>query len=262
MPDEPVADSKRFRMRLQKRLEEVVGDTDHISVGRYLEAELGINVRAFGGTRAYISWDQVSHWGLRDVPCSITLVGNLVAKTRPSAAKQFREQVVRIFSEESSAYRRDEDFGVHPAIDSAFQANLAEAIRGINQAAFVAARDFISRADQELMPGGDNREAVRAVFDETENVFKMMFGGAIALNKTTVHAHLRPYVETAYTDSTAKRSAVKSCDSLIDWADACHNYRHAAGELEPTSPPEDLAVALVGQGIAFVRWLIDPQRRP
>lgn len=260
-PDELVSDSERLRMRVQKRFAKVARKKEEeLEIGHFLEDELGIKVIKRTGYLSYVPWDQVDKWELRDILCSITLIGRLLAKSRPQDAQHFRAELVRIFTEESAAYRLDDDFGVHPAIDSAFQANLAEAIRGTSQAAFVAAKEFLLKADQGLMPDGDSREAVRAAFDAVENVFRVMFGGAIALNKTTVQAHLRPFLETAYTDATAKRAALKSCESLIDWADACHYYRHATGQPEPNSPPEELAVALVGQGIAFVRWLVDLQR--
>ena len=89
----------------------------------------------------------------------------------------------------------------------------------------------------------------------------MTFDGAIALNSATVQSYLRPFIERTHADKIAKRTALKTCDSLKDWADACHNYRHAPGEPDPARPPEELAVVLVSQGFTYVRWLADLKRR-
>jgi len=44
--------------------------------------------------------------------------------------------------------------------------------------------------------------------------------------------------------------------SFADWVDGMHTYRHAAGMPEPAPPPFDLAVVIIGQGAAHLRWLI------
>jgi hypothetical protein len=43
---------------------------------------------------------------------------------------------------------------------------------------------------------------------------------------------------------------------FADWVDACHNYRHEDGIEEPSQPPIELAVELIGVGGSFLRWLI------
>ena len=44
--------------------------------------------------------------------------------------------------------------------------------------------------------------------------------------------------------------------SFADWVDACHNYRHEEGVEEPSQPPLDLAIELIGVGSGFLWWLI------
>ena len=260
-PDEPISDSPRLRMRLQKRFERSVSGTEHPHVGRYLEAELGIKVLHRGVSHPYIHWDAVQKWALRDVLCAVTLIGEHVDSKGQGAAREYKAEVTRIFSEECASYRVDSECGVHPAVDASYQATLASAVRGLHPKSYAAARDYLTRADNSLMPDGDGRDAIRAAFDAVENVFRMMFDGAISLNKSTLQSHLRPLLERLFPDDAARRTALKFHDAFIDWADACHNYRHAAGQPEPAQPPEELTVALVSQGFGYVRWLADLRRR-
>lgn len=260
-PDEALSDSPRFRRRLSKRFDATVESDDHPAFGAHLERELGIAVLSPGSWTDYIHWDDILDWELRDILCAITLVGRYASTKKTHEASQYPAQIARIFTEESANYRLDEKCGVHPGVDTAYQANYVASIRGTEQEAYTAARSFLSKADDNLMPDGDRREAVRAAFDAVENIFKIAFDGAISLNKMTINGHLRPFVERTHTDVVAKRTALKSCEALMDWADACHNYRHAHGEPEPAAPPEELVVVLVSQGFSYVRWLADLRRR-
>lgn len=42
---------------------------------------------------------------------------------------------------------------------------------------------------------------------------------------------------------------------MKDWVNACHKYRHGPNAEEPIEPPLDLAIALVGNGLNFARWI-------
>ena len=46
-------------------------------------------------------------------------------------------------------------------------------------------------------------------------------------------------------------------NSLADWVDALHNYRHGQGVPEPVAPSEELAVYVLSSGAAFARQLAD-----
>lgn len=260
-PEEAVADSLRLRKRLARHFEATVLRPDEHEFGRLLEQELGIDVLVSAPRGYRIPWDRIDRWALRDVLCTITLVGRYAHALGGNAGANYPKELARILSEESASYRLDKKCGVHPAVDSAHQANLASTVRGIGKDTHRTTRAFIVKADENLLPQGDQREAIRSAFDAVENVFKMSFDGAIALNSGTVQSYLRPFVERTHADTIARRTALKTCDSMKDWADACHNYRHAPGEPDPAPPPEELAVVLVSQGFTYVRWLADLERR-
>jgi hypothetical protein len=46
-------------------------------------------------------------------------------------------------------------------------------------------------------------------------------------------------------------------NSLKDWVDAAHFYRHEQGAEEVTRPPLRLAVYIVSSGASHVRWLAE-----
>jgi hypothetical protein len=241
-------------MRLLK-LYEAKCANDHATLGAFMERELGIKVLHKGPYNIYIAWSEMLKWELRDVLCSVTLVGKYLQNRGRSQG--FVSEVNRILSEEHSAYTVDNEFGVHPAIDTAYRLSVVATVRALGGDNYAAARNYVERADEQLLPNGDLREAVRAAFAATENVFKMTFKGTTQLHTPTMQAHLRPWVDRLHSEPTAKRAALRICDSMQDWVEACHNYRHAENKPEPEPPPEHVAVSLVSQGIAYLRWLVD-----
>ncbi|MCX5578864.1 hypothetical protein [Kaistia terrae] len=258
--DSAASDSERLRNRLSKRFELSVGERSY-EVGSFLERELGIELLRLGSDRYYLRWDDFRKVELRDLLDSVTLIGRSVrAQNQHLGAIYFRE-VSRIFEEERTAYRLDEDFGVHPSIDPAYEANLESAVRGLSSLGFNAARDYLQKADDELLPSGDTRQAIRSVFDAVENVFKQVFPKATSVNSKTIQNELRPHVERSHADGPEKRTALKNVEALTDWVDGCHNYRHEPGHQEPIPPQEGLAVLIVSQGIGYARWLAELSKK-
>lgn len=260
-PPEPLKDSKRLRKRMARLFDSTVRDFDEYDLGRYIEGELGIDVVSHGPMSAYVDWNDILLWELRDLLCVITLIGRYASRKSHPEAKAYPATVSRILAEEAASYRIDDQCGVHPLIDSAFSANLAAALRGLEGEPGAATQRFMALADENLLPGGDLREVVRASFDAVENLFKANFRGATSLNKANIQTKLRPAIELYYSEPHAKRSALKICDGLLDWAEACHIYRHAPGTEEPSPPPEEVAVALASQAFTYVRWLSDVSLR-
>jgi hypothetical protein len=52
-------------------------------------------------------------------------------------------------------------------------------------------------------------------------------------------------------------SASKLAASVGEWVDACHFYRHEAGNEDVVQPPLTLAVNLVSVGASYIRWLAE-----
>lgn len=259
-PEHEVQDSDRLRMRLMKVISGHAKDLNAPNLANHLERELGIRVLRTGYDGSNIRWDELLRWSNRDVLCSITLIFRQLYWRSQEHGERFIFDLRRVFSEEHAAYTIDDAGGVHPFVDSTYQAHFAAVVRNLGAAGNNGALGFVQRADEQLMPGGDRREAIRAIFDAAENLFKITFNGTIALNKDTIQKHLQPHFANNGAEAVEQRASAKLSASLIDWADACHNYRHAPGAPDPAAPSEALAVALVSQGLGYVRWLCDLQQ--
>lgn len=257
--DELLDDSKRFRFRVMKEMEQSIDHKKIYNFGSYLESKLGIHVLRSGINAYYILWGDILEWELRDVLCSITLTYRFLGFKEYSEKIQmnFLFQIRSIFEEERMKYQIDEKGGVHPFVDPSFQANFSAAVRRLSGAEFRATKEYIEKADQNLLPSGDLREAIRATFDAAENTFKYMFSRATRLNSQNIESHFKPFVQKKYKGTIEQKASLKNLEAFRDWVDACHNYRHAEGQPDPAAPPEELAVAMVSQGISHLRWLVD-----
>lgn len=259
-PDRPIEESKRLRNRLLQVFKQVAGKESK-NLGHAIERELGVRIVKFQYDY-FVDWHDFSNLEMRDFLDTVTICREFATGLNgiPSRATLVKE-LNRIFSEETSAYVVDDQLGVHPSVDPSFRAILDSAVRGLGGADFEAVRLHLEKADLSLLPKGDRRDAVRSIFDAVENVFKQTFQGAISINTGTIQTILKPTVERIYQDEVERRTALKLVESLKDWVDGCHNYRHEAGKPEPAAPPEELAVLMVSNGIAFTRWLVDIRMR-
>lgn len=258
-PDQPIEDSVRLRNRLIELIKRISGD-DSTRLGRSVERELGVKVLA-SNYNVYVVWGVFEKLEMRDLLDTISLCRGFAGQKGVPPLPRLVLEFNRIFREERSSYFVDDDLCVHPAVDPSFRAILESAVRGLGDGDYSAARIHLERADIALLPHNDSKEAVRAIFDAVENVFKQTFMGTTSINSTAIQNHLKPLVERLYAEGVERRTALKQVDSLRNWVDGCHNYRHEPGHPEPTFPPEDLAVLLVSNGIAFTRWIADLRLR-
>lgn len=258
-PDTLRNDSPRLRRRIAKLLELRI-DNRAYDIGQRLERELGIQVVFRSGGSSYINWKQFLEWELRDVLDAITIVGRATSTSTAQRNAVFVSEANRVFKEESAAYVVDADYGVHPIVDAAFSASLSSAVRGLAGRS-QAALEHVETAEKELLPGGNTRSAIRAVFDAVENLFKQMFPGVTHVNSGAIKNDLRPLVQSTYDAGVEQHAALKCVEAFSDWVNACHFFRHDAGEVVSTPPSEDLTVALVSQGLGHIRWLSDIRAR-
>ncbi len=231
-----------------------------VGYGRYLEAELGVEV-VQSGYNLFVNWrDFLTRCELPVFLDAITLIHRLAQRQQHNLnLRGYRERVERIFRETNVAYRLDEECGVHPFVDSAFEVSRSAAIAGLDAGRYAAAREHVERSDQAMLAvAPDYRQAIRSIFDTTETIFKLMFSRENQLNSRAIQNKLKPVIEARYSEgTTAMRAVNKQRDGFEDWINSAHNYRHAAGEQEPSQPPKELAELMVSQGFGWVRWLVE-----
>lgn len=167
--------------------------------------------------------------------------------------------VSRALKEENVAYQVDRLGGVHPAFDEEFVAKRQATIAGLGGTRYAAVLDFYQKSIADLKPPYDTRDAVRMSFEAIENLTKLMLP-IRRLTPNEVERHLKPLALTAL--SGTERNAVSlMLNALSDWVTACQQYRHASGNEEPDPPSLDLALWIVSDGAAHLRWLVALDRR-
>ena len=143
---------------------------------------------------------------------------------------------------------------MHPAHDEEFDASRRATIAALDKPRYAAARKFFKEAIADLKQPRDTRDAVRKTFEALENVAKLMCPGDIArLTDTEVKKYLRP-IALEGTNGTERNARGSMIVSLAEWVNACQQYRHAAGQPEPDAPSLDLAILMVSEGAAYLRW--------
>jgi hypothetical protein len=222
---------------------------------RYFMAELGVEVPYSYG----YDWRRfIRTCELRDALDIVTLAYRLLMdRRRGDMAQKFANEVSRIFAEEGAAYSVDDAGGVHLAVDTEFARNRVAAIASLEGARYRAALTEFDAAFTALDGDSpDTKEGVRRTFGAAEALFRLMCPRAPRLGAKEARDYLGPIVDATHkADATAIRAAQRSLSGLSDWIDAAHFYRHEQGTEEPTAPPFDLAILLISQGAAFLRWL-------
>jgi hypothetical protein len=173
-------------------------------------------------------------------------------------AKRWLENVRRIFAEENLHYSFDDAGGGHFSYDKEFNFSVAAAIAALGLPRYENARQEFDdgRAKLAQVPP-DGKGGIRSTFTAAEGIFKLMFPSAPRLTAKEAE-QLKPILQKVYAgDTPALGASKKMLESLKEWVDAAHFYRHEAGSESIAQPPLNLAVHLVSVGAANVRWLIE-----
>lgn len=257
----PQKDSERFRRRLGAFFRErLFGRRDDIAIMLSREIGLVVPYRTNYGydiSRLFLNAE------LRDVLDSITEVWFFLSSDwaiqSQNLAEDWKNFVERVFLEENLGYRLDEECGVHYFVDEEFERNRISALSCLAEVKYAAVRAEFEKAHSKLdLDPAQTKEAVRAIFESLEILSKLIFEDIPRLNSFVVQSKIKPLAQEFYKgDSTAIKAAEKMLDSLCDWIEACHLYRHGQKVEEPNDPPLGLAVELVSTGASYLRWLVE-----
>lgn len=257
-PPELLPDSERARRRIGHLIAEYM---DKDSFGVVLARKLGIPVPHNYSYSS--SWPGIiAKMELRDFLDSITvLYGSLQNKFQAEKSRILRGRFLQgareIFREENVGYWIDDECGVHLKVDAAFEGERASLILGLESARYNNVRSNVDATFQALdETPADYKRAVRSIFSAAEGLFKLTFKKPQQMNSGEIQTHLKPAIDRIYaSDVYALRCSQKQCESLRDWVDGAHFYRHEAGSAEPSPPPPETAILMVSQGMAYIRWL-------
>jgi len=252
--------------RMRRRLGTLIGAQNLDGFAMVLASELGINLDQIRGKYPSYWPEFLEEVDLRDCLDTITIRHHNLAPhyyddDGAESAKmraKFLSEVRRIFREEQISYRVDDLGGVHFLVDTAFEQSRVAVLSGLGKARYEAARTLFEASMCALdSTPPDAKAAVRNTFFAVEGLFRLMFPSAHQLSGSEVQKHLKPRVDQIYEEQKpAIYVAQKQLNSLREWIDAAHFYRHEPGTEEPAQPPIEIAIELVSQGAAWLRWLV------
>jgi hypothetical protein len=248
------SDSLRFRNRLSGLVSQFWNDMQ--SPAAFVKLEVGIE---FPNGYYQTGWDNFIKDGplgdVLDVVTALFRLANTNSHFSPFRPSAWRASVQRIFDEERLSYQMDAMGGIRFRVDEAFEAERSSAIGVLSAPRYAATRaaldDGFAGFDQSPH---DTRAAIRGIFDAAETLFKLMFPNVARLGASEVDRELARLLETQYSGASLKFARMQN-KSFREWVNAAHTYRHAQGVEDPDPPALDLALAAVGAGTAFVRWL-------
>jgi hypothetical protein len=256
-PADLAEDSTRMRVRLAATVQDIsYGQRSELP--EFITRRIGVRFPQRGG---YPSWEVFFTEGdLRDVLDAITVIYDFAReKQLLTLRREWLPDVRRIFQEERVRYRVDNNGVVHFAVDEEFERTRQGTLAGLSAPRYSAARGAFEHAYEVLAEQPPNGKlALRGVFEALEITFKLFFPRAQRLGGSELRQFLKPEIDRRYArDAAALRSAQKLHNSLVEWVDGIHFYRHGQGVEEPTQPPLDVAILGVSTGAAFLRWLLE-----
>ncbi|MFY0619117.1 hypothetical protein [Shimia sp.] len=258
-PDELIAESDDLRHRLVACMYKYVGE-----IGKYMAAkdmldeELALIV--FEASKKYSWQDCFKNARIQKVlsaPSVIYFFLTLNAGRKAYLANDFRDNINRIFVEESAAYYADDVCVVHPKPDEAHRLIHLRTIKGLSGGDFEAARGHIAKSDECILQDPPDWEnSIYQTFKAAENIFKQLTDDS-QLNSAKLDKRFKPILDGKMNEATGrdKRAANRAYNGLKEWVQAAHEYRHDAGDAAVVQPSEELALVLISEGYGFVRWM-------
>jgi hypothetical protein len=254
---DPTQDSQRMRRRIAVAIRDN-GVFEHLD--KKVEHELGVHVPAHGLWVKFLA-----ECDLRDVLDLVTVAFNYlvglyrIGGVQQEAPGRWLAEIERIFAEENVHYRVDGQGGVHFHFDEEFARNRAATVAVLQAARYANSLHAFEEgmaALRSVPPNG--KGAIRGVFAAAEGIFRLILPNMPRLGAAELDG-LAPLLQRAQPNGyTARRASAKMLNSLKDWADAAHFYRHEQGTPdEIAQPPLRLAVYIVSAGASHLRWLAE-----
>lgn len=249
----PQMDSPRFRARF-------VAKIDSLSFNKFgarnnIRLELGLTVGTYGSRPTYFKFESfINSIAIADLLSCITIIYQAISLDANAQRKDYIAFVSRAMREENMSYRLDEAAGVHYFVDEEFERSRSATLAGLMGAQFEGAREALEQSHKAML-SQDTLTAVRRAFDAVENVFKLRFDVS-RLGASEIKSKMNPLMPHAYSGRGVD-AANRLIASFSEWTNAAHQYRHAPGEADPSPPSTELAVLLISQANANLRWLLD-----
>jgi hypothetical protein len=263
----PAPDSVKMRSRLAAFHDAHLRPyNDHLAKALHLWHGIEIrHIASYEGT--FFDFADFYHKStITDLLDAITQIWQLLRDNRNKGLAELWVKFVDIaLTDENVAYEIDAEGGIHPRVDEEFQHNRAATVAALQAPRYRAALEQFEAAQAALNAAPPNgKNAIRDTFESVESIFKLMCGNPKPqrISAQEVRTRLKQIIAPLYGGNLPAQTAAElMCESLADWINAAHRYRHAPGEEEPLPPPLDVAVLMMSAGASWVRWLAELDAR-
>ncbi len=170
---------------------------------------------------------------VRDVLDAVTIFGLLVHPPKDHMWIAFCQRAMR---EEGMKYEVRDDGSVAYFIAPEFQGAADDAVAALNGVKFAGASAGIANAVRELNRlDGSPKAAIRETYTAVETAFKVALTTNATLGEREIAATLGPAVDRLFSsaDPVARGAAAGVMQSMKDWVNAVHKYRHGHDHPEP-----------------------------
>jgi hypothetical protein len=253
----PARDSQRFRTRLYGYYSKALSGSGN-EVASAIRLELGVEV-PYNGYYDFAKFFFGAQ--IRDVLDTISLMKLIIERKRGrEEAREFLTFVQRVFDEESVGYRVDSQGGVHYVVDEEFERNRVAAVASLTTPKYAAVAASLEQAFSHLDTQDVNtKTAVRDVFEAMETLIKITTDSNKNLDDKMVKKELGELLRKIpeYTEPSGASTVSKFIESLADWVNAAHPYRHGQKTETLVAPSLPSAVLFLSTGAAYIRWLVD-----
>lgn len=188
---------------------------------------------------------------------TLSNLSSISPATKFPKAEAWHNFVLRALREENMAYTIDEMCGVHFVIDEEFERNRVSALRCLEASRYKGVRVAYEAAHGYLdLQPPDFKASVRSAFEALEILARLIDPGSKNLNKWMVENKLKPIAISFASEPTEVEVVSKLFDALALTVDSLHHYRHGQGVEQPIAPSPAVAVYVISQVSAALRWLV------
>lgn len=201
----------------------------------------------------------VKEMALSDLLDLVTVAADYLKNWHGPPRDEWIKTVDRIFREENVHYRIEPGGGVRFYVDEAFAQTRASVVAALADPRYAnVLAEFEKGMGALAQAPPDGKGAIRATFISIEGLFALLFPEVRRLAAGEV-PRLKPLVEQTFSgDRRAQDASKEMLQSLADWIDAAHHYRHEEGKPDIVAqPPLTLAVYLVSTGTSHLRWIAE-----
>jgi len=263
---DPVSDGPELRERINVLFDLIVATISRndarFEIGKFVHRELGVQFRYSGTMGYYYDFEELFRSvNLRLFLASLTIIWRALPKGQ--RREGWIAGIERIFREENTYYRIDDEGGVHNLIDAEYERTRRAALAALDGSRYAATREDFDEIQSNLnrLPPS-YKGAIEHTFGANENLFRLICGDAYRLTKDEIDKHLkRTIVSHLGDDERSINASMQLADSFSSWTKGAHFYRHRQGQTEPSEAPPQLGLLIVSSGISFLRWLAEIDRK-